>query len=176
MRWPRIERAMALVLAAGLAIRSAPAAADEASEASEAPGARPWAGSVGVSGYVALGGPADSGLAAVAALYPGAWAGRLGLRLEARTIGQGDRFDRALYTAGLACEAAASRPRLALALHGEAGAVAPDPRAAVGGGVELELWLVGPVALAVDGGAHVLVDGLDSELVLAAGLGLRIAR
>ena len=152
---------------AGVCALCTPAAADEA---------RPWAGGLGVGGTVALTGPARTGVSAVAALYPGAWAGRFGLRVEARSTGADDRFDGGLFTAGLAYETAAARPRLSLALHGEAGAVVPHTRPAVGGGVELQLWLLGPVALALDSSAHLLLDGVDSELVLAGGLGLRIAR
>jgi hypothetical protein len=156
---------LALIVVAGLV---APAAAAQE--------ARPWAGGLGVGGYVAIGGPAQSGLAATAALYPGAWAGRFGARFEARTAGDDEPFDSALFTAGLIYETAAARPRLSLALHGEAGAMAPDPRPALGGGVELQLWLLGPLALAADSSAHVLVDGVDSELVLAGVLSLRLAR
>lgn len=160
---------MLLVLAAGTGVCAwcTPAAADEA---------RPWAGGLGVGGTIALTGPARTGLCAVAALYPGAWAGRFGVRAEARSIGADEPFDGGLFTAGLAYETAAARPRLSLALHGEAGAVVPESRLAVGGGVELQLWLLGPVALALDSSAHVLLDGVDSELVLAGALGLRIAR
>ena len=151
----------------GLVATSAPTAAEEA---------RPWAGAFGVSGYAAVGGPAHSGLAATAALYPGASAGRVGIRLDARTTGEGDRFDGGLFTAGLAFEAAAARPRLSLALHAEGGATVPDPRPAIGGGAEIQLWLLGPVALAAGASAHVLIDGLDTELVLAGEVGLRVAR
>jgi hypothetical protein len=136
---------------------------------------RTWAGSAGAGAFGAFGGPSSTGLCAAAALYPGGWAGRFGLRLEARA-GGADRDQGRLFTAGLAYETASARPRLALALHGEAGVVSPDPRAAVGGGVELELWLLGPVALAVDGSSHLAVDGLDSELILAASISLRLAR
>jgi hypothetical protein len=156
---------LALIVAAGLVARAA-----------DAEEARPWAGGLGAGGYVAIGGPARSGLAASAALYPGAWAGRFGARLEARTAGDDEPFDSGLFTAGLIYETAAARPRLSLALHGEAGALAPDPRAALGGGAEVQLWVFGPLALAVDSSAHVLLDGLDSELVLTGALALRLAR
>jgi hypothetical protein len=137
---------------------------------------RPWAGSIGLGGYAALGGPADDGVAAVAALYPGAWAGRLGLRLEARSAGRRDRLERGFFAAGLAYEAAASRPRLSLALHGEIGGLAPEPLAGLGGGVELQLWLIGPIALSLGGAAHLVADGLDSELMLSGSLAVRLAR
>jgi hypothetical protein len=167
-----IERALLVALAtsacsAGLCAWSAPAAAEEA---------RPWAGGLGVGGTVALTGAARTGLFAVGALYPGAWAGRFGLRVEARSTGEDEPFDEGLLMAGLTYETAAARPRLSLALHGDAGAVMPDTRPAVGGGVELQLWLFGPVALALDSSAHLLLDGIDSEVVLAGGLGLRLAR
>jgi hypothetical protein len=160
--------AMAMVLAAAM-IGWSPALAAEEND-------RAWAGGVGVGGNLALTGPVDSGLSAMAALYPGAWAGRLGARLEARTASDDDPFERGMFLAGLAYETAAARPRLSLALHGDAGALAPDPRAVIGGGAELQLWLVGPLALALESSAHLVLDGLDSELILAGGLGLRIAR
>ena len=138
---------------------------------------RSWSGGVGAGAWVARGGPASSGLSAVATLSPGGPLGRLGLRLEARTAGgDDDDFDRGLFLAGATYEAAASRPRLSISLHGEVGALAPDPRAAAGGGGEVQLWVIGPLALALGASAHVLEDGLDSELVLACGLGLRLAR
>ena len=177
--------ARALIRAAGLLVcATAVAAADGAADGAAQVGAdrdgerdsRAWAGGLGAGGYLALTGPASSGLSAVAALYPGAWAGRAGVRVEARTTGDDDRWDGGMFTAGLTYEAAAARPRLSLALHGEAGAIVPDARVAVGGGVELQLWLVGPLALALDSGAHLVVDGLDSEIILAGGLGLRVAR
>ncbi len=161
-----------LVLAASLMT----ATGGEASADGDVAKARPWGGGVGAAGYAALTGPARTGVAAVAVVYPGAWAGRLGARFEARTIGDDEAFDRGLFTAGLSYEAAAARPRLSLALHGEVGALAPAARVAAGGGVELQLWLIGPIALALDSTAHVIVDGLDSELVLAGSLGLRLAR
>ena len=48
------------------------------------------------------------------------------------------------------------------------------PRSAAA--VELQLWLFARVALALDSSAHLLLDGIDSEVVLAGGLGLRLAR
>ena len=180
MKRRRDHPARAAVLAAGLVALAvaavAPWSAWSAADARAEP-ARAWAGGVGLGGYAALGGPTASGLSAVAALYPGAWAGRLGARLEARTAGgAGDRFARRLLTAGLTYEAAAARPRLSLALHGEAGALTPDPRLAIGGGVEFQLWLAGPLAIALGSSAHLVADGLDSELILAGSLGVRLAR
>lgn len=160
-------RAVLVVGAAALLTWPRAAAADD----------RAWSGGVGVGAWAARGGAASSGLSATASLSPGGPLGRLGLRLEARTAGgEGERADRGLFLAGATYEAAASRPRLAISLHAEVGALAPDPRAAAGGGAEVQLWVIGPLALALGASAHVLEDGLDSQLVLAGGLGLRLAR
>lgn len=159
--------ALALVAAALLLISPRAVVADN----------RPWSGGVGVSAWAARGGAAASGLSAVASLSPGGPLERFGLRLEARTAGgKGERLDRGLFLAGATYAAAASRPLLSISIHGEVGTLAPDPRAAVGGGGDVQLWVVGPLALALGASAHVLIDGLDSELVLAGGIGLRLAR
>ncbi len=47
---------------------------------------------------------------------------------------------------------------------------------AAGGGGEVQLWVIGPLALSLGASAHVLEDGLDSELVLAGSVGLGVAR
>jgi hypothetical protein len=184
-RLNRLVRALVVAAAIAALWPAQAAAADEATARGPLPSpdgtgsggrSRLWAGGAGPGATIALGGPARTGLCAVAALYPGAWAGRFGIRVEARTTGGDDRFASGLFIAGLTYEAAAARPRLSLALHGDGGATAPDPRPAIGGGVELQLWILGPVALALDGSAHLIVDGLDSEIVLAGAIGLRLAR
>ena len=140
--------------------------------------ARPWRGAVGAGGYLAVTGPATTGALATAELFPGGAAGRFGVRLEGRALdpdGPGE-LDAGLVTAGVIYEAAAARPRLALALHAELGAALPDPRAVVGGGVRTQLWIVGPLALGLDSTATLILDGLDTELALAGALTLGLAR
>jgi hypothetical protein len=147
--------------------------------AAEAGSERPWRGAVAAGGYLAITGPSALGALATAELFPGGAAGRFGVRLEARGFhagGLGDAPDSGLLTTGVIYEAAAARPRLTLALHAEAGVVVPDARAALGGGVRTQLWLVGPLALGLDTTATLIVDGLDSELALASALTLGLAR
>lgn len=140
--------------------------------------AREWHGGIGAGGYVAILGPVDSGLAAAAELSPGGAFGRLGARVEGRTLDGDleDGIDGGLLLGGLVYEAAAARPRLAVSLHGEAGAAVPDPHLAVGGGVETTLWIVGPLAVGLDSTVHVVLRGVDSELLLGGALTVRLAR
>jgi hypothetical protein len=140
--------------------------------------ARAWHGGIGAGGYVALLGPVSNGLAAAAELSPGGAFGRLGARVEGRTLDDdlGDGIDGGLLLGGLVYEAAAARPRLAISLHGEAGAAVPDPHLAVGGGVETTLWIVGPLAVGLDSTVHVVLRGVDSELLLGGALAVRLAR
>jgi hypothetical protein len=139
---------------------------------------REWHGGIGAGGFVAVLGPVTSGLAASAELSPGGAFGRFGARASGRTLDDelADGIDGGLLLGGVVYEAAAARPRLAIALHGEVGAVLPDPHVAVGGGVETTLWIVGPLALALDSTAHLVLRGVDSELLVAGALTIRLAR
>jgi hypothetical protein len=132
---------------------------------------RPWHGAIGAGGFVALTGPAPNGLAAEAEVYPGS---RFGARVHGRTFE--DDGDAGLLLGGLVYEAAAARPRLALALHAEAGARLPEARAVLGGGVTTQLSIIGPIAVALDSAAHFIFDGVDSELMLSTALTLRVFR
>lgn len=72
-----------------------------------------------------------------------------------------DADHRGLVLAGIVYEGAAARPRLVVDLHAEAGADL-DARAPVaGGGVRSTLTIVGPLAVALDGGAYLVIDGVD---------------
>lgn len=139
---------------------------------------RDWHAGIGAGGFVAVLGPVSSGLAASADLSPGGGFGRLGARLAARTLDDdlADGIDAGLLLGGMVYEAAAARPRLAIALHGEIGAAVPDAHLAVGGGVETTLWIVGPLAVGLDSTAHVVLRGVDSELLVAGALTARLAR
>lgn len=87
-----------------------------------------------------------------------------------------DKDHEGLLCGGLVYEGAAARPRLVLALHADVG-VDLDARAPlVGGGIRATLFVVGPLALAYDGGAYVVIDGVDrSRLVLSGAAMLAVA-
>lgn len=161
-------RTICLCAGAALAASPAVAAADE----------RPWRGGAGAGGYLALTGPETIGVTAAAELFPGGHLGRWGGRMEARSLDDPqDGIDAGLVTGGVTFEVGASRPRLAMALHAEAGAALPDPRPALGAGLRTTLWLVGPLAVAADSTATFVWDGVeDSELLLAGSLTLGLAR
>ena len=72
-----------------------------------------------------------------------------------------DRGHAGLVTAGLAYEAGAARPRLALDLHADAGADLDQHAPVIGGGVRTLLVLIGPLGLALDSGAYLVIDGVD---------------
>lgn len=138
-----------------------------------------WHAGIGAGGFVALLGPVRSGLVADAMLQPGGRLGRFGARLEGRTLDDevAGGIDGGLLLGGVVYEAAAARPRLAIALHGDAGAALPDARLVLGGGAITQLWLIGPLALGLDSSAHLILDGVDgTELILAGALTARLAR
>ncbi len=159
----------AVVLA--LVVLSAIARADEAvPESVEAQSGLHWG--LGAGGFAALTGPAEYGFGIGGEIYPGGRLGRYGLRAELR--GWDDGAD-GLAALGVTFLAAATRPWLQLALHGEAGMTFEEPRPAVGGGVQAHLWIKWPFALAVDGTAVLIVDGSDTALAISSSLQLRVA-
>lgn len=160
----RVPACVLLVLVAAIAIAQA-----------EPHRAAPWRGSVGVGGHLSLTGPTDYGPVAIGTFWPGGRLGRYGLRLEGRGLDE-TNADSGMVTAGVIYQAAAARPRLALSLHGEAGATFPDHLPVLGGGVEVVLWAIGPLGVGLDSTAHILFEGIDSQLVLGSALTVRIAR
>jgi hypothetical protein len=81
-----------------------------------------------------------------------------------------DRSRSGLVTAGLIYEGGAARPRLALDLHADVGADLDQHAPVIGGGVRTLLVLIGPLGLALDSGAYLVIDGVDhTRLALAAG-------
>lgn len=133
---------------------------------------RPRRVAVGAGVFAAITGPATYGPAIEAELYPGGALGRYGLRGEVSGFEQSDAGRAAL---GVTFEAAAARPRLQLALHGDVGLTFPAHLPTIGGGVQVQLWVYGPVALGVDGGAVLIYDGIDSLLAMASTTTLRLA-
>lgn len=113
-------------------------------------------------------------------VMPGGRWGRWGVATALRHVVIDPVADDAIVTAGVRYEAAASRPRLVLALHGDLGwELAGAP--VIGGGVETTLWLVpkklGPLAIVFDVTAHLVVDGTDAtRLVIGSATRLSFAR
>jgi hypothetical protein len=111
-------------------------------------------------------------------VYPGGRFGRYGVTLAARSILFDPFGEAGLVTAGVIFEAAAARPRLALALHGDVGVTygpdgGDDVRPAVGGGLKSHLGIIGPLAIATDVTAHVVLGDTD-DLALVIGMGAMI--
>jgi len=76
-----------------------------------------------------------------------------------------------LLSAGLIYEAAAARPRLVLDLYGDAGADLDASKPLLGGGIRTTITIIGPLAVGLDTGMHLVIDGVDnSRLQLASDL------
>jgi hypothetical protein len=74
---------------------------------------------------------------------------------------------------GLVYEAGAARPRLVLDLHADVGADLDQKAPVAGGGIRTTLTLWKMLGLAFDGGAYLVIDGLeDTRLVLAGSTSL----
>jgi hypothetical protein len=58
-------------------------------------------------------------------------------------------------------EGAAARPRLVLDLHAELGADLDARVPLVGGGIRTTLTIIGPLGVALDTGAYLVLDGID---------------
>jgi hypothetical protein len=113
-------------------------------------------------------------------LDPGGRFGRFGLLLAARQLTFSPFAADGMLTAGLKYEAAAARPRLALALHADAGVTLSDHAPVVGGGLETHLWIwpskLGPLAVVFDlTGELVLSSVDDTRLVLSTATRLAVA-
>lgn len=107
-----------------------------------------------------------------AAALPGGGFGRLGAHAELRGL---DGRSPWWALAGVTYEAGAARPWLKVETRAEAGAAVSEGVAIVGGGARWHVWLWGPLAVGADGAAHLWVDGVDSELLLSAGLTVGVA-
>jgi len=81
-----------------------------------------------------------------------------------------------LVMAGIVYEGAAARPRLVLDLHADLG-VDLDARAPlVGGGIRTTLAIIGPLGIAFDSGAYLVIDGIDDTRLQLQGSALVVAR
>ncbi len=127
---------------------------------------------VAAGGFLAVTGPVRYGWAAETELYPGGGFGRYGFRVDLRGFETETELSQLLV--GVTYEAAATRPGLQLALHGDLGLSFPDHLPVIGGGLQVRLGVWGPLALGADSTACLVVDGADSTLVLASALTGRI--
>lgn len=126
---------------------------------------------IGGGGFNALTGP-KWGPSGTVEYYPAGSFGRLGVRGDVRGF---EGVEEGAVTAGVVFEAAAARPRLQLSLHADIGFTFGTVRPVIGLGIQSQLWLIGPLALAIDGGPVLLYDGVDTVLMLAQSLQLRLA-
>jgi len=86
----------------------------------------------------------------------------------------GDR--RGLVTAGLLYEGAAARPTLVLDLHADIGVDLDQRAPLVGGGIRPTLQLIGPLGLVYDGGAYLVIDGVNNSRLQLMSTLLLVAR
>ena len=162
-------------LALWLAVVGALLAGREAS-AEPSSDRHPTYAAVGVGGYLALTGPGELGPAAELELYPARW-GRFGVRAAYYGL-DADDLGAALLTSGLTYQAAASRPHLHLALHADLAIAVGDADGTLlgaGGGVQSQLWVLGPVALGLDVTAHLLANRDVVTLALTSATTLRLS-
>lgn len=157
-------------VAAGLAV-----AATSPARADDAPPARPAHGSVGAGTALVLTG--DGGdrnrFDAELELEPGGRFGRYGALLAIHGF-DGDHAG--LVVGGIVLEAAASRPRLVLALHGDAGVDLDARRPVVGGGLRATLGVVGPFGFGLDTTALLVADGIDGTRLQISGDAMVVVR
>jgi hypothetical protein len=118
---------------------------------------RPWHGSVGVGGALVLTGERGD-----------RQRGEVAIDIKPRSrfgvIAAWRAFDKdrdGLVMAGIVYEGAAARPRLVLDLHAEAGFDLDVRAPLAGGGVRSTLTIIGPLGVAFDTGAYLVLDGVD---------------
>jgi hypothetical protein len=131
--------------------------------------ARPLHGSIGAGGsLLATGDLGDRTRAELELdLEPGS---RFGGLVALRAF---DHDHHGLVCAGLVYEAGAARPALVVDFHADLGADLDQRAPLAGGGVRTLLGLYGPLALALDTGGYLVIDGVDrTRLVLSLGAGL----
>jgi len=133
----------------------------------ETPPPRPIHGSAGAGGGFLLTG-ANGGnrgrLDAEIDVSPGGAFGRFGGSLAWRAV---DRDHAGLACVGVVYEAAAARPRLVLDLHADLGADVDVKAPLVGGGIRSTLTIIGPLGVALDTGAYLVIDGIaDTRLAI----------
>jgi hypothetical protein len=119
---------------------------------------RPIHGSVGFGGALLLTG--DQGdrnrLSAELDIEPGGRFDTYGALVALRAF---DRQHAGLLCVGLMYEAAAARPRLVIDLHADLGVDLDGIHLVAGGGVRTVLGIIGPLGVALDTGAYVVLAG-----------------
>lgn len=170
---PVVPLAVCLALVA-----AAPRAFADEDDAADAEGSAPFRLSLGAGGAALLSaddGETWRGLFAID-VYPGGPFGRFGASVALRSLLY-DPYTAGLVTAGITYEAAAARPRLVMALHGEGGVTFGrddgETRPAIGGGLKTHLGIIGPLAIATDVTAHLIAQDVD-DLRLMVSLGAMI--
>jgi hypothetical protein len=73
-----------------------------------------------------------------------------------------DDTHRGLVTAGLVYEGAAARPRLVLDLHADVGVDLDERAPLVGAGLRTTVGILGPLAVVLDGGGYLVIDGFEN--------------
>jgi hypothetical protein len=84
-----------------------------------------------------------------------------------------DQNKKGLVAAGLVYEGGAARPRLVLDLHADIGMDLDRTAPMIGGGLRTVIAVIGPLAVALDTGGYLVIDGVDhTRFQLQSGLGV----
>lgn len=83
---------------------------------------------------------------------------------------------RGMVLGGVVFEGAASRPRLVIDLHGDVGADLDQEAPVVGGGVRTTLTIYKMLGVAFDGGAYLVIDGIEDTRMRIMGSTSLVAR
>src|SRR5687767_14004494 len=81
-----------------------------------------------------------------------------------------------MLTAGVEYQAAASRPRLVMALYADAGVETAGTDPVIGAGLRTTLVVVGPLGVIADTGFHLVLDPDDLRMVIGSALMIAVAR
>ena len=154
---------MRLAVALVLALALAPAARGD--------DGRPLHGSASAGGTLLLSGAGGDHQRAELELDVEPWS-HLGALVAWRGF---DGTHDGLVTAGIAYEAGAARPRLVLDLHADAGVDLDQHAPVAGGGARALLEIIGPLGIALDSGAYLVVDGTqNTRLAIATGAAIAV--
>jgi hypothetical protein len=146
--------------------------AGTSARADDAPPRRPWHGSVGAGGaFVLLGERGDRQRADVA--FDVKPRSRFGILAAWRAF---DEDHDGLVMAGVVYEGGAARPRIVLDLHAEVGVDLDEKAPLAGGGIRTTLTIIGPLGVALDSGAYLVIDGVDNSRLHFQSNALVVAR
>jgi len=87
-----------------------------------------------------------------------------------------DGDHRGMLLGGLVFEGGAARPRLVVDLHADLGADLDQRAPVVGGGIRTTLTIYKLLGLALDGGAYLVIDGVDDSVLRIMGSTSLVAR